>query len=274
MKRLVFGLAVIGASALATSAGAVPLVYEGFDYAAGETLAGKNGGTGWRVGESGGATWDNPNGSASAWGGNASVATGGLTYTDSQGNALETSGNSHLVVTGGSTSANRMFRENRPIPDTATFWISVLAQRTGNANAEAIGFLQHSGWGGDVRFFGQTRDGNDWRLQGGSASGDVSGALSFLLIKWDRVSNAASLWVNPRLDGEGNLGAADSTATWTPGDDLRRIEFRADSGAGLLLDEYRMGTTFADVTPFVVPEPASLAMIALGGLACAARRRA
>ena len=47
----------------------------------------------------------------------------------------------------------------------------------------------------------------------------------------------------------------------------------SDAGADTLVDEIRYGTTLADVIPFV-PEPASVALLGLGGLMLLRRRRA
>jgi hypothetical protein len=43
------------------------------------------------------------------------------------------------------------------------------------------------------------------------------------------------------------------------------------TATAVIYDEYRLGTSLADVTP--IPEPASLALLGLGGLLMAKRRR-
>jgi len=138
----------IGATALALaallsqqSANATLFAYEGFDYAADQTLLGLNGGSGF----------------ANAWQtnstalNNALVVGGSYAYTDSFGNSLVTAGNRAHVTgngtavsqttgagdnTGGSTANGAPFRAlnvTRGVtggPDTT--WISFLGLRTGN----------------------------------------------------------------------------------------------------------------------------------------------
>lgn len=100
-----------------------------------------------------------------------------------------------------------------------------------------------------------------------------------------------SFWFNPDLSsGEGGLGAATYTddSADTFGTALGRVGVmlidRDQDGSGgfvsdpneeivggELIDAIRVGTTFADVT--TVPEPSSLALLGLGGLLIARRRR-
>ncbi len=67
----------------------------------------------------------------------------------------------------------------------------------------------------------------------------------------------------------------DATISTSTGANLDRIRMRIDPGNTADLpgevDEIRLGTDWASVT--AVPEPSSLALLGLGGLACLRRRR-
>lgn len=99
-----------------------------------------------------------------------------------------------------------------------------------------------------------------------------------------------SFWFNPDLSGgEGGLGAAtytdasaDTFGTAFGGVGVMLVDRNFDGNVfttdpdnelenGELIDAIRVGTTFADVTS--VPEPGSLALLGLGGLLVARRRR-
>ena len=112
MKKLVFSF-VIGTVSLGTVNGAL-IAYDGFDYTAGDSLAGKNGGDNW----------------ADAWtasGSGSTIQTPGLTYTDSNSAALPTTGNSgqfagsnerkfppthHFTRYGRNISLHQLYRED------------------------------------------------------------------------------------------------------------------------------------------------------------------
>jgi len=111
-------------------------------------------------------------------------------------------------------------------------------------------------------------------------------ATSFILIKFslDNVITSAdtiSVWINPTLTGAEPVGAAD--LTWTTQDWSALNGIRISSNAGNAttgnvggseqIDELNIGNTVASVE--AVPEPGTLAMAAIGGVAMMAliRRR-
>lgn len=116
---------------------------------------------------------------------------------------------------------------------------------------------------------------------------DIADTTHFVVMGYNRGANAGSssvsLWVDPT-----NFGGTAPTetitysdiASFTHGDmaDWDRLEYISNgSGSaptgGFSLDEIRVGTTWADVTP--IPEPSSLVLLfgAFAALAAACRRR-
>jgi hypothetical protein len=95
-----------------------------------------------------------------------------------------------------------------------------------------------------------------------------------------RVANGSpdsmEVWLNPTLGGAtptsgasvtlDGFGWVGSNASW--GVNSLFVSHNLDTGSDVTLDEFRYGASFADVTPFtVIPEPSSLAMLALSGVA-------
>ncbi len=85
------------------------------------------------------------------------------------------------------------------------------------------------------------------------------------------------VWLNPLLNNEGSLGAGDISITVDANNDgsatqINRLGYLHQKWESPnLMDEIRMGESYADVTP--IPEPATMVLLALGGLAVVRRRR-
>ena len=96
--------------------------------------------------------------------------------------------------------------------------------------------------------------------------------------KFNGTGNEYDLWLNPA-----SLGGSAPTPdiSLTTGTDMSSLSYffvqqrntTSNLGATFNFDELRIGTSFADVTPTGVPEPAACALAGLGGLALVLVRR-
>jgi hypothetical protein len=91
----------------------------------------------------------------------------------------------------------------------------------------------------------------------------VSNATGFLVVKLDGVAGVISLYVNPSTLGGSAPVTASASMSFT---NFSFDTFRIQSGGTekLDVDELRLGTTYASVTP-VIPEPATILLLAFGG---------
>lgn len=86
-------------------------------------------------------------------------------------------------------------------------------------------------------------------------------------------NDAFALYVNPTLDGDlsdETAFASGTGALFDAGSTFGAIQLRSfDAGGAATIDEIRIGDSFASV----IPEPGSLALLSLGGLAVLGRQR-
>jgi hypothetical protein len=266
----IIGLAV--SSLLPHGAPAALLAYDGFAYGEGANLSGSDGGSGWSAAWVAGGT---PAGGAT------NLAQS-LSYTDQFGNALHTSGGS--VFLSGNSTANTSATPYREIPitrgtnDGTTTWISFLGRRAGpitnsiapfyqrvaavqlreagtervaigraTASSEGVGLLPKDTWS---LYFG----GNGANTQPSDIS--LSNApASLLVLRMDHQAGNDNLhlFINPDLNSEPAPGSAAVVTNANP--NFNRIQLFAGNTtaaglfAQLVIDEIRIGETFADVTP-------------------------
>jgi hypothetical protein len=258
------------------------LSYEGFDYPSGDSVVGKNGGSGfsqaWQLNSSGGVF---TNRGAS------------LSYTDAQGNRLVTTGGSLFLQGAMVDAANSAAAQpNRSLSyargtnagaiDGVTTWVSLLAVRQGPITNFFPGDVYPRS--ANMSLYNNTTEklgiGNTTPANGAASNvvtilpGGINPRASaipysqtnLIVVRIDHVAGAALdnayLFVNPPL---GSAPALTDAATNSIGEfDFSFNRIRPFAGgdrstassspyAELILDEIRIGETFADVTPFIPP---------------------
>lgn len=268
-------------------ASAAPLVYEPFDYSAGTDLNGQS-----------------PAGTSQTWAltgddsaNNLVVTSPGLTVS---GLAPEGVGNAVTYVNDGDSLRLGVQEDGTPIPSgsvfySTTFIVNDLASTpTNNGTGSFIGGLNNlSGPQATVpgvvaaklRFQQIAGDGSNYQI-GTQSNGGASAFHSALFAPGDQVfvvleynidTRVSNLWVNPNASDFGDAIAPTPDATSGVGNaifgGIASFVLRANSVApsDVKLDELRVGTAWADVTP--VPEPTALALAGIGATALLARRR-
>lgn len=239
------------------------LISDSFDYAVG-SLKGNNGGGGPRWS----GAWSSDDG--------VHVTSPGLTYVDSLGNTLDVAGN---ATRGTSSSSFKSERDISPILSTDV-WLGVLI--TGAAGARQVGIAL------DQKFFvgqgqGGNENGSNWAMydQDGLVfdTGLVAGGdTSFLVakIEFSGGDERAWLWRNPNLNAEPDKANALNGASGNSIKDftVAKIQVHHNTNGIGLVDELRIGTAYADVSPFTaVPEPSSLMLVGLFSSALWGTRR-
>ncbi|MEM6503910.1 MAG: PEP-CTERM sorting domain-containing protein [Planctomycetota bacterium] len=272
---------------MAGPAEATIIVQESFDYNVGDTIAGKAGGFGFAT--SGTVGWTTPN-EANIDSEILAGSLGPLNATTSVGGTLQ------FIDDAGSAGSGS--RTNRYIDDTAfsatgvqnngdvggaatdgTIYISFLMNLAGPLGDSSTGFelaLGSAGTGiaalgtdaagsGLIGLIGKNGQGNILL-----DSADVLG-LHHYVMKIDYNPNAddvLTLYIDPLAGDESSQTAAGtSTGEWRF-DQVGFLNFQ--NAAGGFIDEIVIATEFSDV---VTPEPGSLALLGLGGLLVARRRR-
>lgn len=286
--------AVALAIGLSQTAVAAPLAYDGFNYVAGENaLDNQNGGVGFDD------AWLTSGTNANK----AAVASPGLTYTDAGGRVLDVVGNTAFidsanaaaVGTTGSVTVTPFRTINTALDGVTgnTLYLSFLGQQT-NSSVRFINLALFAGATEAVAVgHGTGTGGNNWGAftggvgtNGGSSTVSAE-QLSLLVLRVDYnvdggTNERVRLYVNPLLDAEPAVAAVDFSDRNVGAAiaDLTRIRLGAGgsdatrTAAQALFDEIRLGTTYADVTPFsVVPEPGSIALAGLAAATLAGRRR-
>jgi hypothetical protein len=268
---------------VASAAQAELLAYSGLEGASVGGIDGVSDGSGWAT------NWDSQNNTNQYQVANAAPLTYGSLQTSSEGNYIN-GGNSFTNLgrqinnNNGGSFADAGYLSDKFTDkdvDQGVLWFSVLMQPVNNLSNNKIGFTDqnNTAWQapGETGELLLKTDGASWGLEtvGGSFVDSNKNAtktaadLLVLRMNFDGTSSSVHLWVNPTNLATADPATSSADAALT-GLDSANIEFRNmhvrlgnNLGDGFA-DEFRFGETYADVTP--VPEPASLALLALGGV--------
>jgi hypothetical protein len=240
------------------------LFYEGFDYTTGSAIAGQGG---WTTGST-------------------SLTTAGtsLAFSDlvtSGGSASLASGNGNLTINTGLTT-----------PLSGERWVSFVMQQTnGIVTFQQLAFVLGDtagnqmiqvgtavsspnplfmGTGGSFTFF-------NGGIQQRFPTGYTASAPAFFALKYDFTAATISMFFNPTPGtAEAELIALGTVSTTSSAQmSLGRIQIVAGNvySGNVLLDEIRIGTSWADVSP--IPEPSVMVLFGLSlvGVVCFRRFR-
>ncbi len=260
-----------------SAAHAALLACEPFTNAPGTATIGSGGGWGFS------GAWQ-----ANSSGGVATNTGYGLTYTDDAGNSLATAGGAGFFQ--GLTTANTSMQPYRQFSfsrgtngvDATTTWISFIVVRQGPTGTLAgnpygrganvahdinAGALQKlavgNSSGATTNTVGLIPQGNAGNLK--SSTNAFGNFTNFVVVRIDHVSGGndnAWLFVNPNLTVEPSANAA--SASSLGGFDFSFDRVRVFAGgsntlaqpyAEMVMDEYRVGETYADVTPYTNSTP-------------------
>ncbi|HZL44086.1 MAG TPA: immunoglobulin domain-containing protein, partial [Verrucomicrobiae bacterium] len=251
------------------------LAYEPFTNPPGASIIGSAGGLGFS------GAWQ-----ANSSGGVATNTGYALAYTDSSSNVLITTGGAGFFQ--GLTSANTSMQPTRMLTqargtngtDGVTTWISFLAVRQGPSVAGANPFPRGANIAHDInanalqKLAAGNSSGASSNTVGlipqGNSANLKSSAISFsstnlIIVRIDHLAGSANdnayLFVNPSLATEPAVGQANASSLGSFDFSFDRIRVFAGGNASasqpyaeLVIDEYRVGETYADVTPHTSPQ--------------------
>lgn len=252
-RLMMLGLTCIFIGGWASSARAVLIAYDGFDYASG-AVDGLGDGSSF--------------GFAGNW--TTAAVSGNVTTGLSRLPLVVTGGAADM--TGATTTTNfRVLAEALSPANATETWISLLAQRTADTaltNFVGLSFYNGGTANPSTEFAISTTvqastNPQQWRVvdlnNGGTTAWTNSGSaivnnqvdLLVTQIVWNADGDeTVNLWVNPPATG---LGTPTTRSIALAGID--RLRLASQNGASFIFDELRIGESFADVMPVIPPNP-------------------
>lgn len=254
----------------ASPAQATLLTYEGFGYNNNTILDSTTGGSGWA------ADWGQFLGNNTAY----TNKTGSLADPTA---TLTTTGNHVESGAGGFEGRYNNFPSYGANGTTAFFSILLrvdslgLTGQAGGGNGGFILQLFTSTANGDLAI-GKNGTDSTWDLEHGSTrvsagSSPVVGQTVLLVLRADYLNpgvDTFKLYINPT--GQTEPGSPNATMSYDIGTQ-NGLGLNVFNGAKASFDEIRIGTTWADVVPGLVPEPTTFALVGLGMLGALVIRR-
>ncbi len=276
MTAAMLGCTLVAGNGVMTAQASL-IASESFDYNTSlgtyGNLTGENGGSGW----------------TGAWGGDTArnavydASSSPMTYTIATGVTVD--GGNRAVHSRENIAGSRSFTTQ----NANDVYISFLFRYDASINTQFsqiqignayIGFRGVSG-AGDLSLKMGSQDASGAALAKDTGIDVALGTTYFMVAKLSKSVaglgnqyNTGTLWVNPTSTLE-SMGV-DGTATGNIGSSLSSLRIFGDNNSNSNIrsfDEIRVGTTWQDVIPQDVPEPASLALLLSGGLLLLGRRR-
>ncbi|MEJ6571008.1 MAG: PEP-CTERM sorting domain-containing protein [Akkermansiaceae bacterium] len=212
----------------------------------------------------------------------------GLSYADSSGNTLVVTGKSAGKDASVGGTQNLQLTLTSTIVNTGTIYMSFLVNTTagtswglatGLSTAEVGDSASPSTIAASLRStssnFGIYGAGNDIDIRTGPDSTPAGLSTIFFVAELNMTTEIMTGYINPTdLNDVSGTAVSTMTDTATGWGDMTHFVHSLGADYTGTVDEIRIGTTMADVTPFTaVPEPSSTALLGLGGIALLLRRR-